>query len=140
VTPLEWGAYIIRPTDKKYPRIYDVPNQSGVYAWYSREGDLLYIGRSLSMNSRLRSHHMPGFGGAMLSYRLVPEKYLAGVEMAHVKTLEPFHNSARESADLPFWGAMCAAIDGAWRDIWPEMYERVRARESAINEQIAARL
>jgi hypothetical protein len=118
----------------------EVPNSSGIYAWHSRDGDLLYIGRSVSMNSRLRRHHMPCWGGAMLSYRLVPGEYLAGVEMAHIKTLEPFHNAAQESDGLPFWGAMCAAIDAAWRGVWPEMRERVRARESAIAEQIAARL
>jgi hypothetical protein len=137
--PLEWGAYVIRPTDAKV-RPQDVPNSCGIYAWHSREGDLLYIGRSVSMNSRLRRHHMPMYGGFTLSYRLVPSEYLAGVEMAHIKTLEPFHNAAQESDGLPFWGAMCAAIDAAWRGVWPEMRERVRARESAIAEQIAARL
>jgi hypothetical protein len=137
--PLDWGGYILRPTDPKV-RALDVPNSSGIYAWHSRDGDLLYIGRSVSMNSRLRMHHMPGFGGFALSYRLVPEEFLAGVEMAHVKTLEPFHNVAHEAAGLPFWDAMCGAIDAAWRDVWPEMRERVQARESAIIEQIAARL
>lgn len=137
--PLDWGGYILRPTDAKV-RPQDVPNSSGIYGWHSREGDLLYIGRSVTMNSRLRRHHMPVWGGFSLSYRLVPAEYLAGVEMAHIKTLEPFHNAAQESDGLPFWDAMCGAIDAAWRDVWPPMRERVRARESAIAEQIAARL
>ena len=138
--PLAWGGYIIRPTDRKYPSIRDIPRASGIYGWYSRDGDLLYVGRSRCMGSRLRDHHMPSFGGVMLSYRMVPEQYLDGVEMAHIKTLEPFHNEACEAADTPFWNAMCAAIDAAWRDVWPTMLERVRARETAIHEQIASRL
>lgn len=140
VRPLEWGSYIIRPTDAKLPGISHVPNSSGIYAWYSRQGDLLYIGRSVSMNTRLRRHHMTLWGGVLLSYRLVPHHLLAGVEMAHIKTLGPYHNAAEQSDGLPFWDAMCAAIDSAWRDVWPEMSERVRARERAITEQIAARL
>jgi hypothetical protein len=138
--PLDWAGWIIRPTDQKYPSIYDLPNTSGIYAWYSKEGDLLYIGRSVAMNSRLRQHHMGAFGGRMLSYREVPERYLAGVEMAHINTLAPFHNEAREASSLPFWDDMCAAIELAWLDVWPAMNARVAARESAINEQIAARL
>jgi hypothetical protein len=142
--PLAWGGYIIRPTDQKYPSIRHIPDCSGIYGWYTRDGDLMYVGRSRRMRSRLRDHHMPSFGGSMLSYRLVPEQYLAGVEMAHIKTLEPYHNDAREAAGLPFWDAMCGAIDAAWQDVWPVMYERVYATERAIvrkvAEQIAARL
>lgn len=137
---LDWGGYIIRPTDRKYPSIHGIPNSSGIYGWYSRDGDLLYIGRSVSMNSRLRDHHMPCWGGSMLSYREVPLEYLAGVEMAHIRTLAPYHNVAREGASLPFWKDFCAAIDAAWCEVLPAMQERVEARETAIAEQIAARL
>jgi hypothetical protein len=138
--PLEWGGFIIRPTDRKYTSIHDIPNACGIYAWYSWDGDLLYVGRSRSMSSRLRGHHMPDWGGRLLSYRLVPERHLAGVEMAHIKTLGPYHNQALEASSLPFWGAMCSAIDQAWQDVLPAMQERVEARESAIVDQIAARL
>jgi|GEM_PF-4003765 len=138
--PLEWADYLIRPTDQKYPTTQGIPNASGVYAWYSRDGDLLYIGRSLTLNTRLRKHHMPMFGGVLLSYRPVPDEYLAGVEMAHVKTLEPFHNEAREACGLPFWDDLCRAIDAAWADVLPGMRARVIAHDRETNEQIAAGL
>jgi hypothetical protein len=138
--PLEWGGYIIRPTDEKFDSIYDLPNDGGVYAWYSREGDLLYVGRSIEMNSRLRRHHMPLWGGVLLSYRIVPDRYLAGVERAHIDALCPYHNVSRESANLPFWGSFCQAIRAAWEDVLPAMKERVRTREHEIAEQIAGRL
>lgn len=139
-TPLEWGGWIIRPTDRKYQRSEEIPNSSGIYAWYSREGDLLYVGRSKAMNTRLWDHHMVFWGGVLLSYREVPEEYLNGVEMVHIKTLAPSQNVARQAAALPFWGAMSQAIDRAWQDVLPAMKERIAARDTALAEQIAARL
>lgn len=139
-SPLTWGGFIIRPTDPKFAEFRHVPNVSGVYAWYSRDGDLLYIGRSTSMNSRLRGHHMPMLGGVSFSFRPVPYRHLNGVEMAHIDTLRPFQNAGYEAEHLDFWDDFCAAIDSAWRDVLPEQEARVAARNREDAARMAATL
>jgi hypothetical protein len=54
--PLEWGGYIIRPSDEKHSSYAGFPNEPGIYAMYSRVGDLMYVGRSVAIATRLRQH------------------------------------------------------------------------------------
>lgn len=140
---MEWGAYIIRPTDRKYEDIREAQNEPGVYAWYSRRGDLMYIGRSVAIATRLHQHRTGTaftMTPSLFSFRVVPRELVAGVEVAHIDALDPPENRSRDSSSTPFQDELEAAIDAAWRDVLPAQKERVYAAYTAYLEQIAARL
>jgi hypothetical protein len=142
--PLTWGGYIIRPTDAKYRDIREAPNECGIYGWYSGDGDLMYVGRSVAIATRLRQHrlgtHFMGGEPAYFSFKLVPERFVAGVEVAHIRTLEPPENTLMESRSVPFWDALVAAIDSIWADDLPRQRARLDARYTELAEQIARSL
>lgn len=141
--PLEWGAYIIRPSDQKYEDIRRAPNEPGIYAWYSRRGDLMYIGRSVAIATRLRQHQTGTcftMTPTLFSFRVVPRELMSGVEVAHIDTLAPPENRYRDSFSTPFQDELERAIDAAWRDVLADQKARVYAAYSAYIEQIAARL
>jgi hypothetical protein len=141
--PLIWGAYIIRPTDRKYEDIREAPNAPGIYAWYSRAGDLMYVGRSVAIASRLRQHQRRTAFWAtpsLYSYRLVPPELVAGVEVAHIDALSPRENRSKDSASTPFQDALTAAIEAAWQDVLSAQQARLDAAYTKLAEQIAARL
>jgi hypothetical protein len=143
VRPLDWGAYIIRPTDQKHEDIYAAPNVPGIYAWYSRAGDLMYVGRSVAIATRLRQHRQGTVFDAtpsLYSYRLIPFELMAGVEVAHIDTLSPPENRYRDSYSTPFQHDLEAAIEAIWRDVLPAQRERLHAGYMRLAEQIAARL
>lgn len=142
--PEVWGEYIIRPTDERLASIGDAPNSPGIYAYYSQDGDLMYIGRSTSIINRLKQHRDETWFSsgrpACYSFRLVPMDVLPGVEMAHVKTLAPFENRSAEARSLPYWDAFCAEIAKCWGDAADDHRERVAARSIKLSEQMAERM
>src|SRR5213592_540796 len=89
----------------------------GIYAWYTRNGYLMYVGRSANISNRLRQHQQGTCFTAtpsLFSYRLVPERLIAGVEAAHLLALDPIENRAGEARRAPFHDAMMQAISSAW--------------------------
>lgn len=142
--PLVWGGYIMRPGDTKYTDTKDAPNEPGLYAWHSADGDLMYIGRSNTVRDRLRRHlaHSCFFSGEprFFSFRRVPKAFLATMEVAHIQALEPLENIFEESAGVSVRGFIEPAIEAAWASVRAEQQERLYRRYSAHVEQIAARL
>lgn len=141
--PLAWGGYIIRPADQKHEDIRLAPNTSGIYAWYARNGYLMYVGRSVNIAARLRQHRAGTCFTAtpsLYSFRRVPEHLIAGVEGAHIRTLSPIENRAGESRSTPFQQEMEAAIDAAWCDALPVQIAWLNDAYTKLNEQIAAQL
>jgi hypothetical protein len=143
--PLDWGAYILRPTDPHYPWLSHklAPHESGIYALHSCDGDLMYIGRSNDISDRLFRHQTRtafSIDPHYYSFRRVPKLLIAAVEVAHIKALQPHENSFDESAATTFTPQIRDAICTAWAKVLPEMKRRVYARYSDEIEQIAARL
>ncbi len=142
--PLTWAGYIIRPTDEKYADVADAPQESGIYGWYTSHGDLMYVGRSNSIRSRLRQHERGTIflGGrpTFYSYKLVPDCAIVGVEVAHIKALAPRENSFMEAGCSLLNEQMIAAIEHVWKDAMPVQVARLDAQYSAIIQQIADRL
>lgn len=141
--PLDWGGWFIRPTDRKYENIREAPNTPGIYAWYARNGYLMYVGRSVNIATRLRQHREGTCFMAtpsLFSFREVPDRLIAGVEAAHILALSPIENRAGETSRTPFHDAMMAAIDAAWRDVLPAQKTWLDAAYTKLMEEIAARL
>lgn len=142
-SPLEWGGWIIRPTDAKHEDIRSAPNTSGIYAWYAKNGYLMYVGRSVRIATRLRQHREGTCFTAtpsLFSYREVPEHLIAGVEAAHINALNPIENRAGESRSTPFREAMEAALEAAWRDVLPVQREWLNAAYMRLAQEFAASL
>jgi hypothetical protein len=144
IQPLEWGGYIIRPDDAKFKNVADAPNDPGIYGWYTADQDLVYIGRSTAIASRLRQHQRRTFfwGGdpVFFSFRTVPLTLIAGVECAHIRALGTMENSFMESKSVAFGADLETAIQQAWEKVFTEQRDRVSARYHALAEKIAARL
>lgn len=142
--PLVWGGYIIRPDDEKFSSYRGFPNEPGIYGMYTKDQDLIYIGRSVAIASRLRQHARRTFfqGGdpSFYSYRLVPECAIMAVEVAHIKALGPRENQFMEVGGCLLREPMTPAVAHVWRDALPVQRARVDARYSEMMEQIAARL
>jgi hypothetical protein len=143
--PLEWGGYIIRPSDEKHSSYAGFPNEPGIYAMYSRVGDLMYVGRSVAIATRLRQHAQGTyfFGGSpsMYSFKLVPEPLITAVEVAHIKALEPPENVLRESGGkISLIETMVPAIHQIWAYELPRQRARLDTYYRETAEQIAARL
>jgi hypothetical protein len=143
-TNVPWPDWIIRPTDEKLTNIREAPNDAGIYGWYSGDGDLMYIGRSIAIATRLQQHRMSTmfFGGdpVFYSYRLVPYQLIGAVEVAHIDTLDPPENRYRDSYSAPFVPAMCAELRKLWEPVLPAQRARLDARSMEIAQQIASRL
>ena len=144
VMPLVWGGYIIRPADTKYSNVYDAPNAPGIYGWYTSKGDLMYIGRSVAIQTRLRQHERQTvfWGGSptYYSYKLVPECALLPVEVAHIKALQPVENQFLEAGYPSVQDQMIPAIKQVWGDELPRQKARLESQYRALAEQIASRL
>lgn len=142
--PLEWGGYIIRPTDEKHQSFAGFPNAPGVYALYTSVGDLMYVGRSVAIATRLRQHDGTAFWGgkpSLYSFRLVPLGFIAAVECAHIQALAPPENQFMEvGGHAAMRRPMISAIERIWREALPAQRERLDAAYTVIAEQIAARL
>jgi hypothetical protein len=143
--PLDWGGYILRPTDPHYPwsRHRLAPHESGIYALHSCDGDLMYVGRSNDIGGRLLRHKTRSafsIDPHYFSFRRVPRNLIAAIEVAHIKALCPHENEFEESAATFFTPQLRDAICAAWADVLPEINQRVHERYSQEMEQIAARL
>jgi hypothetical protein len=137
--PLAWGGYIIRPTDRRYADIREAPNTSGIYAWYAKNGYLMYVGRSVQIATRLRQHQMTSFTArpSLFSFLEVPDRLIAAVEGAHIRVLAPIENRAGESRSTSFQKEMEAAIEAEWRDVLPVQTEWLDAAYSRIMAAVA---
>lgn len=142
--PLTWGGYIIRPTDPKFTDIRQAPNVPGIYAMYTKDGDLMYVGRSVAISDRLWQHkrrsHFVDARPVFYSWREVPEFAIAGVEVAHIKALTPIENRFMEAGVHAIHDQMMEAISATWADCLPEMKRRIDENLTRDLEQIASRL
>jgi hypothetical protein len=142
--PLAWGGYIIRPSDPKFTDRRQAPNDCGIYAWYTRDCELMYVGRSKAISTRLVQHdkgtNFCGGRPTYYSYRLIPEHLVSGVENAHIRALNPRENMYAEGWSVAFGEELEAAIQRAWREVLPAQTASLEKKYTALAEQIAARL
>jgi hypothetical protein len=120
--PLTWGGMLMRP-GKPILTVRDllfssaVPCASGIYALRAADGAVIYIGRAVDLNRRLRRHYRatngtPGL--AVFSFHLVPEYALYDVEVAHIYGMQPENNALYEPVRWEGHDAMVAAVRAAW--------------------------
>jgi hypothetical protein len=100
------------------------PTVSGVYALSDEDGMLLYIGKSLSIQTRMAQHYWAmtlrhGKRFARFSWLEVPPFALQGVEVAHIHALLPPLNILLES---PVWAGH-KALTQRVSDVWESAYE-----------------
>ena len=111
----KWRDYILKPTAPLFKKIEtDVPG-GGVYALFSKDDDLLYIGRTVSFNSRLNSH----FWANKIPYKFfstldMPGELITDMEFAHIHALRPPHNGLFGHWVHPERACMIAAVREAW--------------------------
>lgn len=107
-------------------------------------GELMYIGRSKTIQDRLRKHErrtvFSSGNPTHFSFKIVPESLIAAVEVAHIRALAPFENMFMEASGSTLHDPMTAAIQQAWGNTAGAHRESIGVRHSALLEQIAARL
>ena len=86
-----------------------------------------------------RGTHFHGGDPTYFSFRAVPEEFIIGVEVAHIRALSPPENMYRESGRCHIDGFQ-QAVEQVWADALPAQTERIEAHYSRLAEQIAARL
>ena len=142
--PLEWGAYIIRPEDRKHTNTREASNGPGIYAWYTADQDLIYVGQSVHIATRLFQHQTGTFFWlgvpSYFSFREVPLQYLDAVEAAHIRVLAPYENKSWGRGSCEFGAELSAAIQQAWADVRPAQHDRIDAISDRMSEELAEKI
>lgn len=119
--PLEWGGMLLRPGRRRYSRhtLSDVPIESGIYALATADGDVVYVGKAISLHQRLSQHYQRVRFGQEAPFDIfailcIPQYALGDVEVAHIHALQPERNRLYEPSRWPGHGAMVAALRGIW--------------------------
>ena len=112
----EWRDYLLLPDAIQIERGESHPTAgSGIYALFGREGILLYIGKTLSLNQRMNQH----FWARVIPFKTyaaieVHDDFVADLEVAHIYALKPPCNSLYERVRTDNHDDMVAAITAAW--------------------------
>lgn len=99
--PKCWQNLLILPTDQRFSDIQDLPTDPGLYAMYTQDGRLMYVGKSNNIHHRLRQHERRSFWfndwPAFYSCRPIEDHVmLHRVEVAHIYALTPSENRRYE--------------------------------------------
>lgn len=112
----DWSRYVLAPSDPYYEswrHIYGVP--CGIYALWSEDSGLLYIGLSTNIKSRIRAHEKRGvIPFQSVSYVEVPDIALQAVETAHIFALSPPYNAKYDESSWTGHPFMVDAIRIVW--------------------------
>lgn len=112
-------GYILMQNSPMISKWDDHPSASyGVYALFDKDDGLLYIGKTLSLNLRINSHHWARVHDfAFYSAIEVPVDQMKQIEIAHIYALRPPGNKLYErisTEDNPNHGEMVTSIRAAW--------------------------
>jgi DNA polymerase-3 subunit epsilon len=83
--------------------ISKIPNTQGVYYFYSQQGDLLYVGKSVNLRNRVLSHFSADYKNskefqmsqktAHVTFETTPSDFGAQIRESHqIKSLSPLYN------------------------------------------------
>ena len=121
------GPVRARPKKLTYPidgqRFRSLPDQSGVYRFLRRNGDLLYVGKATSLKKRVTSHFIGRSGKLLAPEMLTQVSDIAVTETASaleaallenetIKALNPPYNVQLTTGDPRVWYSS-AAFDAA---------------------------
>jgi hypothetical protein len=128
--PLHWGAYLLRPEMQLYAPNHPAPTACAIYGLFSADGRVLYIGRTVQLQARIRQHLFASLRGLRgkfdrYGFRLAPEHMLRDFEIAHIQALYPEQNYSCENPEWEPHDEMVAAL----RCIWRERAQPARAKK-----------
>ncbi len=99
------------PVNITMSRLHELPEEAGVYYFYNKEGDIVYIGKSINIKKRVMSHFAKQTAKAKKLYEQVWEiQYeVTGSELValllesqEIKTHHPIINKAQRSRSYPY--------------------------------------
>lgn len=110
-----WRDYILKPNAPLFTRKERKPRGGGLYALFSKDDDLLYIGKTLSFNQRLNAHTWANkIAYQFFSVLDMPPELITDMEFAHIHALRPPINGLFAHWVHPERPGMIAAVREAW--------------------------
>jgi hypothetical protein len=109
-----WQQYVVG-IDMPIQEYGEVPTaQSGVYFLFAHDGEMLYIGKAISIHYRLSQHARAGREFTHFGCLEVPAGLVAGIEAAYIEAIRPGENMKLEPTRWEHHGAMVEAIKDRW--------------------------
>lgn len=91
--------------------------QSGIYFLFAHDGEMLYIGKAVSIAHRLLQHTRSGKEFTHFGCLAVPDDLVAGIEAAYIEAIRPGENRKLEPVRWEHRAAMVDAIRKRWADV-----------------------
>lgn len=92
--------------------------QSGIYFLFAEDGEMLCIGKAVSIAHRLWQHFVVSEKDfSHFGCLDVPSELVAGVEAAYIEALRPSQNRKLEPSRWASHAAMVEAVRSRWADV-----------------------
>lgn len=99
-TSFRWNGYHI-DKDKLTNELCDLVDVSGIYRIYNNKKELIYIGKSYTLGTRIPSS-LKERKGCMFDYCIIPNKADTDIyEIYYISTLQPICNNESNTGDTP---------------------------------------
>jgi len=99
------------PANINLARLHELPEETGVYYFYNKEGDIIYVGKSINIKKRVMSHFAKQTPKSKKLYEQVwdiqyevtgSELVALLLESQEIKTHHPIVNKAQRSRSYPY--------------------------------------
>lgn len=116
-----WMSMVLDPSCSVYAA-EDTPQEAsapGIYMLFGPADELLYVGKSNDINTRICSHYRlrrsrGGIPFAQFAFLPLPAYAVRDIEVAHIYALEPPHNKLFERISWQQHDAMIQHIQTVW--------------------------